>query len=167
MTDRCRPALPRTASDLPAGLLSGPDIANLIRDSQPACLVLQAVGFTLPTMSPPSRCALTAPFHLCLCPKAIGCVFSAALSLGSPRVAVSHHRALPCSDFPPDAKRPATAGPTLYAIIKQFRGNSTISGLGNKSCNCQEAGGLRAHPTCTQHPSGLFIPFAPSSSRPL
>jgi len=24
-----------------------------------------------------------------------------ALSRGSPRVAVSHHRALPCSDFPP------------------------------------------------------------------
>ncbi len=164
MTDRCRPALPRTASDLPAGLLSGPNIANLIRDSQPACLVLQAVGFTLPTMSPPSRCALTAPFHLCLCPKAIGCVFSAALSLGSPRVAVSHHRALPCSDFPPhtyfevlgvicqrfavpvfrksrqrfrvsQSRCGATAGPTLYAIIKQFRENSTISGLGNKSYN--------------------------------
>jgi len=32
---------------------------------------------------------------------AIGCVVSVALSLGSPRVAVSHHRALSCSDFPP------------------------------------------------------------------
>ncbi len=31
---------------------------------------------------------------------AIGCVFSVALSLGSPRVAVNHHRALSCSDFP-------------------------------------------------------------------
>jgi len=31
----------------------------------------------------------------------IGCVFSVALSLGSPPVAVSHHRALSCSDFPP------------------------------------------------------------------
>jgi hypothetical protein len=31
----------------------------------------------------------------------IGCVFSVALSRGSPRVAVSHHRALSCSDFPP------------------------------------------------------------------
>jgi len=32
------------------------------------CLVLQAVGFALPTTSPPSRCALTAPFHHCLSP---------------------------------------------------------------------------------------------------
>jgi len=30
----------------------------------------------------------------------IGCVFSAALSRGLPRVAVNHHRALSCSDFP-------------------------------------------------------------------
>ena len=29
---------------------------------------LLAVGFTLPRMSPPARCALTAPFHPCLCP---------------------------------------------------------------------------------------------------
>lgn len=32
------------------------------------CLVLQAVGFTLPATSPPPRCALTAPFHHCLIP---------------------------------------------------------------------------------------------------
>jgi len=31
----------------------------------------------------------------------IGCVFSVALSLGLPPVAVSHHRALSCPDFPP------------------------------------------------------------------
>ena len=31
----------------------------------------------------------------------IGCVFSVALSLRLPPVAVSHHRALSCSDFPP------------------------------------------------------------------
>jgi len=31
----------------------------------------------------------------------IGCVFSVALSRGLPRVAVGHHRALSCSDFPP------------------------------------------------------------------
>jgi hypothetical protein len=31
----------------------------------------------------------------------IGCVFSVALSLGLPPVAVNHHRALSCSDFPP------------------------------------------------------------------
>jgi hypothetical protein len=66
-------------------------------------LVLQAVGFTVPAPSPMPRCAFTAPFHHCLCPEigVIGCVFSVALSRGSPRVAVSHHRALSCSDFPP------------------------------------------------------------------
>ena len=96
-------------------------------------LVLQAVGFALPTSLPTPRCALTAPFHHCLphslckfnaqtCLLAafstviftflpassnpqsecgVGCVFSVALSRGLPRVAVSHHRALSCSDFPP------------------------------------------------------------------
>jgi len=59
----------------------------------PAYLVLQAVGFTLPTPLPTTRCALTAPFHLCLFPQGnIGCVFSVALSRGLPRVVVSHHR---------------------------------------------------------------------------
>jgi len=39
-------------------------------------------------------------------PKAdIGCVFSVALSLGLPPVAVNHHRALSCSDFPPVRQR--------------------------------------------------------------
>jgi hypothetical protein len=32
----------------------------------PAYLVLQAVGFSLPLLSPEVRCALTAPFHHCL-----------------------------------------------------------------------------------------------------
>jgi len=31
------------------------------------CLGLHAVGFAMPRMSPPGRCALTAPFHPCLC----------------------------------------------------------------------------------------------------
>ena len=34
-----------------------------------SCLVLQAVGFTLPKTSPSSRCALTAPFQPYLCPE--------------------------------------------------------------------------------------------------
>ena len=42
---------------------------------------------------PAARCALTAPFHPCLCglPRAGG-LFSVALSLGSPPAAVSRHR---------------------------------------------------------------------------
>ncbi len=35
----------------------------------------------------------------------IGCVFSVALSLRLPSVAVSHHHALSCSDFPPPLLR--------------------------------------------------------------
>jgi len=49
--------------------------------------------------------------------RAIGCVFSVALSRGSPRVAVSHHRALSCSDFPPaetDRRPPDPLKGTLY-----------------------------------------------------
>jgi len=77
-----------------------PTRCDITRAGHTAYLVLQAVGFAMPPMSPPARCALTAPFHHCLCPKAIGCVFSVALSRESLRVAVSHHRALSCSDFP-------------------------------------------------------------------
>jgi len=39
----------------------------LIPGPSTSCLVLQAVGFTLPAPSPALRCALTAPFHHCLC----------------------------------------------------------------------------------------------------
>ncbi len=52
-------ALPHTSSDLP-GSSCGPHAAA-------GCplpyLVLLQVGFTLPLMLPPARCALTAPFH--------------------------------------------------------------------------------------------------------
>ncbi len=45
----------------------------------------------------------------------IGGVFSVALSLASPPAAVSRHRALPSSDFPPGAlRRRATARPALH-----------------------------------------------------
>ena len=64
-----------------------------------AYLSLLAVGFALPSMSPSTRCALTAPFHP-YSPKASG-IFSVALSLGSPRVGVTNHCALSSSDFPP------------------------------------------------------------------
>ncbi len=47
------------------------------------CLILHAVGFAMPRLSPAERCALTAPFHPCLCDAsvAIGGLLSAALSL--------------------------------------------------------------------------------------
>jgi hypothetical protein len=45
-----------TSSDLPASSVSR-------RVGATRCLVLLPVGFTLPSMSPSTRCALTAPFH--------------------------------------------------------------------------------------------------------
>ena len=55
-------------------------------------LVLLQVGFTLPPVSPPARCALTAPFHPYLKRRSVkGGLLSVALSLGSPPAAVSRH----------------------------------------------------------------------------
>jgi hypothetical protein len=71
-------------------------------------LALLRVGFTMPRLSPDARCALTAPFHPCLCLKktampastAIGGVLSVALSVASRRPGVTRHPALWSSDFP-------------------------------------------------------------------
>ena len=68
----------------------------------PPYLLLLQMGFAVPTTSLPSRCALTAPFHPCLAHPKVGRggLFSVALSVGSPRLAVSQHHALWSSDFP-------------------------------------------------------------------
>src|SRR6185295_13401645 len=62
-------------------------------------------GWGLPSrhLLPRPRCALTAPFHPCLIllAKAIGGLFSVALSIASRRPAVSRHPALRSPDFPP------------------------------------------------------------------
>ena len=52
---------------------------------------LLRVGFTVPSPLPATRCALTTPFHPCLCPKAIGGLFSVALSVGSRPPGVTWH----------------------------------------------------------------------------
>ncbi len=69
----------------------------------PPCLVLLPAGFAVPMLSPASRCALTAPFHPCLIPRerAIGGLFSVALSRSLRTVGVTHHRVLWSPDFPP------------------------------------------------------------------
>ena len=64
-------------------------------------LVLLHVGFTMPWMSPPRRCALTAPFHPYHRPEGrLGGMFSVALSFRSPGLDVNQHTALQSSDFP-------------------------------------------------------------------
>jgi hypothetical protein len=70
-------------------------------------------GWGLPSRPghPGRWCALTAPFHPCLClpvaRPAIGGLFSVALSCGSPRLAVSQHPAL----WSPDLPRRSRAAP--------------------------------------------------------
>ena len=54
-------------------------------------LVLLPVGFTVPTLLPAWRCALTAPFHPYL-HRSAGGLLSVALSLGSPPPGVTRHR---------------------------------------------------------------------------
>ena len=63
------PPLPAASSTLPVPVPEGepadhrrPDFVGT-RD----CLRLHPVGFTVPRLSPVGRCALTAPFHPCLC----------------------------------------------------------------------------------------------------
>jgi len=78
----------------------------------------------LPCQGRHRSCGALLPHHFtiaCTTFAVIGCVFSVALSRGFPRVAVSHHRALSCSDFPPPAASllrsktaGATARPTLF-----------------------------------------------------
>ena len=73
----------------------------LILRSMSPYLVLLQTGFTLPPMSPCARCALTTPFQPYLCPKAIGGMFSVALSVDSRPPGVTWRLALWSPDFPP------------------------------------------------------------------
>ena len=127
-------ALPDLSGKQPTrGWRPGPHLGPLATVPN-RCLALHPVGFAVPATSPPPRCALTAPFHPYPAPMLVtsalafmvkrsltmphagmwthsawptwmrGGLFSVALSLGSLPVAVSHHLALPCSDFPPTPK---------------------------------------------------------------
>ena len=70
---------------------------------------------------PGRRCALTAPFQLCLGrERPIGVFFSVALSLGSPPLDVIQHPALRSSDFPRmQSFDPNTRGcpAQLYSVV--------------------------------------------------
>src|SRR6185436_2209894 len=82
----------------------GPDAGRVTREPSPY-LVLLRMGFSVPPTSPPERCALTAPFHpyrpdVSLRGRRSGGIFSVALSVASPRLAVSEHATRWSSDFP-------------------------------------------------------------------
>src|SRR5208283_1373072 len=82
--------------------------------------VLLPVGFTLPSLLPERRCALTSPFH----PypgRTRRRYVSVALSLGSPPPAVSRHRisvepGLSSRGFPPAAVQPSGTPSLLPAL---------------------------------------------------
>jgi hypothetical protein len=76
-------------------------------------------GFPCRDRLPVARCALTAPFHPCLCPKAIGGVFSVALSVGSRLPGVTWHPVLWSPDFPPRLCA-AAAWPTPIRMILEY-----------------------------------------------
>jgi hypothetical protein len=94
-----------------------------------SCATLHAVGFAMPRVSPPGRCALTAPFHPCLCRSPGHRRFAFCGTFPRPRpalsglfgrVGVTHHRVLPCSDFPQEGScPPAAALPHLSINLRR------------------------------------------------
>jgi hypothetical protein len=72
-------------------------------------LALLQVGFSSISIHTETWCALTAPFHPCLCPtlasRAIGGIVSVALSIVSRRLGVTQHPAWWSPDFPPRHSR--------------------------------------------------------------
>ncbi len=97
-------------------------------------LGLASSGVCLAAVSPRRRCALTAPFHPCLCeahvkPRHRRCV-SVALSRGFPRVGVPTTLALRCPDFPRRVVSPAAAAwraPPAYRQAARFGRRSVSS----------------------------------------
>jgi len=92
----------KPGSDLPVGQSGKINRSNPGRVAD--CLVLQAVGFALPTPSPTPRCALTAPFHHCLLPEksnSSAVYFLWRFPEGRPWWPLATTVALTCSDFPP------------------------------------------------------------------
>ena len=80
---------------------------QVAEDPPEDCLRLHAVGFAMPPSSPKERCALTAPFHPYRCREAPAVSFLWHCPEPASRlVVISHHRVLPCSDFP----RPTNVG---------------------------------------------------------
>ena len=83
--------------DLP-GFLGPATALPALRPARNPYSVLLLAGLAMPSLSPETRCALTAPFHPYLFR---GGLFSVALSRGSRRLAVNQHPALWSPDFPP------------------------------------------------------------------
>jgi len=96
------------------------------------------------------------PFHPCLCASrlaarpAIGGVFSVALSVGSPPLAVSQHPALWSPDFPP---------PALAGRERPRFGLPAHPSLNCEPCNCTGSAALCSSPCRWFAPQAGLIPF--------
>jgi hypothetical protein len=99
------------------------------------------------------RCALTAPFHHHRRhPEGLrsGCLFSVALSVGSPRLVVNQHPALWSSDFPlvetaQKPPRPAIVWPTPSPI---YAGRDGLASASRASLAWASAARLNSRRTC-------------------
>jgi hypothetical protein len=96
--------------------------------------VLLRAGFAMRTPLPEPRCALTAPFHPCLCPLgAIGGILSVALSLGPgpkplarrglPATLVSRSPDFPRRKLPPDAAARPPGAAYLVRPLSRSKSN--------------------------------------------
>lgn len=75
-------------------------------------LVLLQVGFALPCVLPPKRCALTTPFHPYRRINPAGGIFSVALSVNFHFPGITWHFARWSPDFPPTLReRARLSGP--------------------------------------------------------
>ena len=97
--------------------------------------VLLPVGFARPRPLPSARCALTAPFHPDLGPKAKAVSFSVALSLGSPPPAINRHRFSMEPGLSSRFEKRATIRPTgPVAIGRPSENGKIIRALSAASC---------------------------------
>ena len=94
-------------------------------------------------------CALTAPFHPCLCPRirAIGGLFSVALSFESPRLAVSQHRC-------PAESRPSSTSQSGIPGVDAAATWPTHRGLSLPARRLRRRGGLQAEVSELRVPAG-------------
>ncbi len=106
---------PYTFSDLPGSGMGHALLRVVSTRKLLPYLVLLRMGFTLPPMLPPVRCALTTPFHpYHITRSATGGIFSVALSVDSHPPGVTWHPARWSPDFPPRRSLgAATVWPTL------------------------------------------------------
>ena len=107
--------LPDASRDLPGRRRGNPPAGGPKAPAGRPYSVLLPVGFTVPSPSPGTRCALTAPFHPCQPRRSgTGGLLSVALSLGLPPPGVTRHRV----SMEPGLSSPRKVSPSRKAAIR-------------------------------------------------